>query len=182
MVASTCGFSVCIAVSDSHVPLSLGIALLLAILLARSRHWKTVLVVVALLFGVRTAIRNLDWLDEERSIISIARTSPNNSVAQFNLGMLRLLKGDQEGALEAYDRALDLDAFNRRAACEKAGLLWLNLGRLAKSPEAAVHHYADFRAAYRSCEYLTHNFTEWIDPSGHQNPPPDEVRAYIDGK
>ena len=55
------------------------IALLLAILLARSRHWKTLLVAVALLYGARTAFRNLDWLNADRFYTKQVQTSPNSA-------------------------------------------------------------------------------------------------------
>jgi hypothetical protein len=60
------------------------------------------------------------------------------------LGILRSIKGDEEGAVEAYDRALDLYPFNHAAACEKAKSL-THLGRKVEAATAA-----------RSCEYLTH--------------------------
>jgi Domain of unknown function (DUF1736) len=85
---------------------SIGVALLLAILLAQSRHWKVVLVVVALGFGARSIVRNLDWLNEERFVTKMAETSPNSTYAQYHFGVLRSQKGDDAGAIEAYDRSI----------------------------------------------------------------------------
>ena len=73
---------------------SLGLALLLAILAARSRHWKIVLIAVALVFAARTAIRNLDWLNAERFYTKLAETSPNSAKSHYSIGVLLAARGD----------------------------------------------------------------------------------------
>jgi tetratricopeptide (TPR) repeat protein len=85
---------------------SLGLALLLAILLARSRHWKTVLIAVALLFGARTAVRNLDWLDSKRFYEKLVQTSPDSAKSHYSIGVEDAANGDDAGAIAAYDRAI----------------------------------------------------------------------------
>lgn len=85
---------------------SLGLALLLAMLLARSRHWRAVLIALALLYGARTAVRNLDWLNAERFYTRLAETSPASAKSHYSLGTLRASHGDDAGAIESYDRAI----------------------------------------------------------------------------
>ena len=122
----------------AYVP-SLGLALLLAILLARSRHWKTVLVVVALAFGARTVVRNLDWLNPDRFYTKMLETSPNSAKAYYFYGILRAARGDDLGAIQAYDRAIAIfpaysEAFHNRGNA---------LARLGRRDEAM--------ASYRQC-------------------------------
>lgn len=114
---------------------SLGLALLAAILLTRWRHWKTALVVVALLFGARTAVRNLDWLNAQRFYLKLAETSPDSAKAQYSLGTLRASRGDDSGAIAAYDRAIEIfpaysEAFHNR------GNALVRLGRRAEAMES----------------------------------------------
>jgi tetratricopeptide (TPR) repeat protein len=118
---------------------SLGLALLFAILLARSRHWKTLLIAVALLYGVRTAVRNLDWRNPERFYTRLVETSPNSAKAQYSIGALRASLGDDVSAITAYDRAIAIfpayaEAFRNRGNA---------LARLGKNAEAM--------ASYREC-------------------------------
>jgi tetratricopeptide (TPR) repeat protein len=118
---------------------SLGLALLLAILLARSRHWKTVLVTVALVFAARTAIRNLDWLNADRFYTRLGETSPNSAKSHYSYGVLRATGGDDVGAIAAYDRAIAIfpaysEAYHNRGNA---------LARLGRRAEAI--------ASYRQC-------------------------------
>jgi tetratricopeptide (TPR) repeat protein len=118
---------------------SLGLALLVAILLARSRHWKTVLVLVALLFSVRTALRNLDWLNADHFYTRLVETSPNSAKSYYSYGALRASRGDDVGAIAAYDHAIAIfpaysEAFHNRGNA---------LARLGRREEAM--------ASYRQC-------------------------------
>jgi protein O-mannosyl-transferase len=118
---------------------SLGLALLLAILLARSHHWKTLLVMVALLFGVRTAFRNLDWLNADHFYTRLVETSPNSAKSYYSYGALRASRGDDVGAIAAYDHAIAIfpaysEAFHNRGNA---------LTRLGRREEAM--------ASYRQC-------------------------------
>jgi tetratricopeptide (TPR) repeat protein len=118
---------------------SLGLALLLAILLVRSRHWKTALVTVTLLFGVRTALRNLDWLNADRFYTRLVETSPNSAKSYYSYGALRASRGDDVGAIAAYDHAIAIfpaysEAFHNRGNA---------LARLGRREEAM--------ASYRQC-------------------------------
>jgi hypothetical protein len=122
----------------AYVP-SLGLALLLAILLAPSRHWKTTLVVVALVFGTRTVVRNLDWLNADRFYTKMVETSPNSAKVYYFYGILRAARGDDLGAIQAYDHAIAIfpaysEAFHNRGNA---------LARLGKRDEAM--------ASYRQC-------------------------------
>lgn len=102
----------------AYVP-SLGVALLLAILLAGSRHWKPILIGLALLFAARTAVRNLDWLNPDRFYTKMVETSPNSAKVYYFYGILRAARGDDLGAIQAYDHAIAIfpaysEAFHNR--------------------------------------------------------------------
>ena len=121
-----------------YVP-SLAFALLLAILLARSRYWKAVLLAVALLFAARTVARNLDWLNADRFYTRMVETSPNSAKADYYYGILRAARGDDAGAIVAYDRAIAIfpaysEAYHNRGNA---------LARLGRRAEAM--------ASYRQC-------------------------------
>ena len=114
---------------------SLGLALLAGIFLARWRHWKTALAAVALLFGARTAVRNVDWLNPEHFYLKLVETSPNSAKAQYSLGTLRAAHGDDAGAIQAYDRAIEIfpaysEAFHNR------GNALVRLGRRTEAMES----------------------------------------------
>ncbi len=118
---------------------SLGLALLLANLLTRSRYWKTVLIAVALLFAARTSLRNLDWLNADRFYTKLVETSPNSAKSYYSYGALRASRGDDVGAIAAYDRAIAIfpaysEAFHNRGNA---------LARLGRRTEAM--------ASYRQC-------------------------------
>jgi tetratricopeptide (TPR) repeat protein len=118
---------------------SLGIALLLAILLARKQHWKTVLLALALLFGARTAVRNLDWLDSNRFYTKLLETATASAKAAYSYGVLRATGGDDPGAIEAYDRAISIFPADSEAYHNRANALV----RLGRRDEAI--------ASYRNC-------------------------------
>jgi len=118
---------------------SLGLALLLAILLARSRYWKTVLIAVALVFSARTVVRNLDWLNADRFYSKLIQTSPNSAKSYYFYGALRSAREDDAGAIQAYDRAIAIfpaysEAYHNRGNA---------LARLGRRDEAM--------ASYRAC-------------------------------
>ncbi len=122
----------------AYVP-SLAVALLLAILLARSRHWKPILIVVAVLFAARTAVRNLDWLNADRFYTKMVETSPNSAKVYYFYGILRAARGDDLGAIQAYDHAIAIfpaysEAFHNRGN---------SYARLGRREEAM--------ASYRQC-------------------------------
>jgi len=118
---------------------SLGLALLLAILLAPSRHWKIVLLAVALVFGARTVFRNLDWLNAERFYTKLVETSPESAKSHYSIGVLRSADGDDPGAIEAYDRAIAIFPAYAEAYRNRGNAL----ARLGRRQEAMV--------SYRQC-------------------------------
>jgi len=118
---------------------SIGLALLLSILLAQSPYWKPAIVAVALIFGVRTAVRNLDWLNSERFYTRLVQTAPNSAKSYYSYGALLSARGDDVGAIAAYDRAIAIfpaysEAFHNRGNA---------LARLGRREEAM--------ASYRQC-------------------------------
>jgi len=118
---------------------SLALALLAAIPIARSRHWKTTLLAVALIFGVRTAVRNLDWLNSERFYTKLAETSPNAAKSHYSIGVLLSSRGDDTAAIEAYDRAIAIYPAYAEAYRNRGN----SLARLGRRDEAM--------ASYRQC-------------------------------
>jgi hypothetical protein len=118
---------------------SLGVALLPAILLARSRYWRIAVMAVALIFGARTAARNIDWLDADHFYPKLLETAPDSAKAQYSYGALRAARDDDEGAIAAYDRAIAIfpaysEAYHNRGNA---------LVRLGRREEAM--------ASYRKC-------------------------------
>jgi tetratricopeptide (TPR) repeat protein len=121
---------------------SLGLALLLSILLSRSRHRKVVLAAVALVFAARTAVRNLDWLNVEKFYAKLVETSPNSANSHYSIAVLRSAKGDDVGAVEAYDRAIAIFPAFAVAYRNRGNAL----ARLGRREEAM--------ASYRQCLQL----------------------------
>jgi protein O-mannosyl-transferase len=122
----------------AYVP-SLALALLAAILLARSRHWKAALIVIGAAFGMRTVIRNLDWLNADRFYTKLVETSPDGAKVYYFYGLLRAARADDLGAIQAYDRSIAIfpaypEAYRNRGDA---------LARLGRRDEAM--------ASYRQC-------------------------------
>ena len=118
---------------------SLGLALLLAIILAPSRYWKTVLMAVALVFAARTAVRNVDWLNPQHFYEKLVETSPDSAKAHYSIGVEFAADGDDVRAIAAYDRAVDIfpmyaEAYRNRGNAQ---------ARLGRREEAI--------ASYRQC-------------------------------
>jgi tetratricopeptide (TPR) repeat protein len=118
---------------------SLGLALGLAMALARCRGWKTVLVAVALVFAARTAVRNLDWIDAERFYSKLVETSPESAKSHYSIGVLRSANGDDAGAIADYDRAIAIFPAYTEAYRNRGNAL----ARLGRREEAM--------ASYRQC-------------------------------
>jgi len=118
---------------------SLGLALLLAIVLARSRYWKPVLIAVALGFAARTAVRNLDWLNAPRFYEKLVQTSPDSAKSHYSIGVEYAANGDDTRAVAAYDRAIEIFPAYAEAYRNRGNAL----ARLGRRVEAM--------ASYRQC-------------------------------
>ena len=118
---------------------SMGLALLLSILLAPRRHWKTAVVAVALVFAARPAVRNLDWIDAKRFYTKLVETAPNSAKSHYSIGVLRSANGDDAGAIEDYDRAIAIFPAYAEAYRNRGNAL----ARLGRREEAM--------ASYREC-------------------------------
>ncbi len=118
---------------------SLGLALLLAILLARRRYWKPVLIAVALGFAARTAVRNLDWLNAQRFYEKLVQTSPDSAKSHYSIGVEYAANGDDTHAVTAYDRAIEIFPAYAEAYRNRGNAL----ARLGRREEAM--------ASYRQC-------------------------------
>lgn len=105
-------------VNDRQLYLALiGPALALGVVLARvARAWRAAaLTVVAVVLGVATALRNLDYASDLALWQATVRASPAKSRAWNNLGWAHQQSGDAAQARAAYARALALDPANFRA-------------------------------------------------------------------
>jgi protein O-mannosyl-transferase len=118
---------------------SLGLALLLAILLARTRHWKMALIGVALVFGARTAVRNRDWLNPQRFYQKLVETSPDSAKSHYSIGVEYASNGDDVRAVAAYDRAIAIFPLYAEAYRNRGNAL----ARLGRREDAM--------ASYRQC-------------------------------
>lgn len=121
---------------------SLGAALLAAALvgpLLDRRQGLALLAAVALAFGVRTAVRNLDWRSADVFYPRLVETSPRSAKSWYFLGALHAARGRDEAAVAAYDEATAIfpayaEAFHNRGNA---------LARLGRREEAME--------SYRQC-------------------------------
>jgi tetratricopeptide (TPR) repeat protein len=118
---------------------SLGLALLLAMLLARSRYWKAALIAVALAFAARTAVRNLDWLNPQRFYAKLLETSPMSAKSHYSIGVEIAADGDDLRAIEEYDRAIAIFPLYSEA--------YRNRG----NAQARLGHFDEAMASYTQC-------------------------------
>jgi len=119
----------------------IGLALLLAMPLASVRQWKAVLIAVALLYGGRTVVRNLDWRNPEVFYTRLIDTSPASAKSHYFYGILLSSRGDDNGAVATYDHAIAIfpaysEAYHNRGNA---------LARLGRREEAAESYAACLR-------------------------------------
>ncbi len=118
---------------------SLGLALLVALPLARLKRPAPVLLALGLVLGARTAVRNLDWRSADVFYPRLVETSPGSAKSWYFLGSLRASRGDDAAAVACYDRAVAIfpaysEAFHNRGNA---------LARLGRRDEAME--------SYRQC-------------------------------
>lgn len=86
----------------------------------RTPRYRTIgtaaLVLLAMVFGARTWIRNADWQDNFTLFDSTARSAPNSAKALYNLGTVLQARGANAAAVEQYERALTIAAWTEGAA------------------------------------------------------------------
>lgn len=121
---------------------SAGVALIAASLgrrYLRGRAALALLAVAALVYGARTLVRNLDWVDGRAFNSALVESSPRSARAQFGFGTQLAADARDLEAVAAYDRALAiLPAYP--AALHNRGNA---LARLGRNEEAM--------ASYRAC-------------------------------
>lgn len=64
--------------------------------------------IVIVVFALRTIDRNRDWKDDASIFASAIRVVPTNAKAWANLALTKAKRGDTAGALEDYERAMDI--------------------------------------------------------------------------
>ncbi len=89
---------------------SLGLALGAALAVSRlsNRTALVALSVVGVLYGGRTAVRNLDWRDAGSFYRRLVETSPSSAKSHYFLGALLASEGDDRAAVVAYERAIEI--------------------------------------------------------------------------
>jgi tetratricopeptide (TPR) repeat protein len=97
------------------------------------------LAAVALAFGARTAVRNVDWLDAKRFYIKLVQTSPDSAKSHYSIGVEYASAGDDNAAVAAYDRAIAIFPAYAEAYRNRGNAL----ARLGRREEAM--------ASYRQC-------------------------------
>lgn len=101
---------------------SLGPLLALTFVLARlakrwpAFSWRTPAAAACVLLALATHARNRDYRDEITLWEATAKYSPNKGRVHNNLGYAYELAGRKEDARKSYQRALDIDSKNARAA------------------------------------------------------------------
>jgi tetratricopeptide (TPR) repeat protein len=120
---------------------SMGLALLLAMPLARMRQWRAVVLGIVLIYGGRTVVRNLDWRNPEVFYTKLIDTSPASAKSHYFYGILLSSRGDDNGAVAAYDRAIAIfpaysEAYHNRGNA---------LARMGRRQEAAESYAACLR-------------------------------------
>ena len=114
---------------------TMGIALLLAILIARIRQWKILMVGIALMFGARSAYRNIDWRDADHFFTKQIETSPGSAKSWYSYGALKSARGDDSGAIAAYDHAIQIFPLYSEAFFNRGNAL-VRLGRREEAMES----------------------------------------------
>ncbi len=83
------------------------------------RHAVAVLALVGAAFAGRAAVRDQDWRDADRFYRRLVQTSPDSAKSHYFLGTLLAGRGDDAGAVAAYERAIAIfpaysEAFHNR--------------------------------------------------------------------
>jgi len=108
---------------------SVGIALIGAQMIHRvlrkadRKTLYTTVAVIALLYGARTIVRNLDWLGPDRFYPKLVATAPDSAKSWYFYGAWRAWKEDDAGAVEAYDRSIEILPFYTEAMRNRANAL-----------------------------------------------------------
>lgn len=119
---------------------SAGLALMVGGMISRAtrttdrRVAYAMLAVVFVLYGARTTVRNVDWLGPDRFYPKLVETAPDSAKAWYFYGTFRAWKGDDEGAVAAYDRSIAILPFYTEPLRNRANAL-VRLGRIDEAIE-----------------------------------------------
>ena len=93
--------------------LSIFIAFLYEKLTARNRKFKSfllaILILLAILYGVRTIARNNDWANREKFWQKELRSSAHSPRVHNNMGMIYLEKGEAREAIAEFEKAIAIN-------------------------------------------------------------------------
>jgi hypothetical protein len=118
---------------------SIGLVLLLAQGLNRIPKAGVVAGLVVVIFAARTFERNQVWRDADAFYPKLVETSPDSAKARYFLGCWKAAHDDYAGALESYDRAIQIFPAYPEALNNRANAL-VRLGRLEEA-----------KAGFRDC-------------------------------
>ncbi len=122
---------------------SIGIFTLLALgldklILLRKKFTNTlyiIFVLIILALSVRTFFRGIDWQNEDNLWIATGKTSPSSPNTHNNLGDVYGRRGDKEGALREFSRAIELKP-NYADAYHNLGNTYREMGQMDKAMES----------------------------------------------
>ncbi len=114
---------------------SLGLCLLAVQALRRLPRAEYVVAALAVVFAVRTAVRDRDWHDADAFYPKLAQTSPGSTKVHYFLGCYLDARNHPAEALQEYDRALAIfpaypEALNNR------GCALIELGRIPEAKDS----------------------------------------------
>ena len=114
---------------------SIGLCLLAVQLMNRLPRMEIIVMVVAVIFAIRTYVRNRDWHDADAFYPKLVETSPGSAKAHYFLGCYLSARNEPAKALAAYNRAVAIfpaypEAFNNR------GCTLVELGRIPEAEDS----------------------------------------------
>lgn len=116
--------------------------------------WVSCFLLVILFFVLRTARRNLDWMDDLRLWSAVLRVHPQSAEAYFNLGNAYAKSGRKEEAVHAYQQAIGFAPRTKDTTAlihNSLGLCYLESKeheKAMKEFERSLEVYPNFAPAY----------------------------------
>lgn len=108
------------------------------LLIAKPKLRKPIIIGITIAIvglGLRTMLRNRDWISQESITRATIRTSPNDARTQNNMGNIYFRNGELDRAEESYNRALTLTSirFRRSGIFFNLGLIYDKRGQMPRA-------------------------------------------------
>lgn len=142
---------------------------------ARLASVLALLLVTAL--GVRAAVRSLVWHDDRRLFQSMVAADPANASAHYNLGHALAAAGDLDGAVAAWERAVEVDP-GHAAAHNNLG----NAYAMTRRHAAARRHYEAARRLDPSEAIALYNLARIAEIEGRSGDAVALYRGYLEAE